>query len=80
MINDSFQVEFNVLIEKYSDLLIGKSSPEMIEKIKIMAIYSYLSKAMPPLLNHWNQMHPDSRDVIKNIFAEIKQLNEEHKK
>lgn len=77
---DPFNVEFNALIEKYSELLIGSSSPELTNKIKIMAIYSYLSKSMPPLVNHWNQMHPDARDEIKNIFAEIKQLNEERKK
>lgn len=79
MNQDKFKLEFDALIEKYCEFLTGNSNPDLIEKIKVMIIYNYISKAMPPLTNHWNQMHPDAKEEVKLIFTELKRLNEEHK-
>lgn len=75
----NFNLTFQALIEKYCELLLGESSPELIEKVKVMAIYNYINKSMPPLVSHWNQTHVDAKDEIKSIFEEIKRLNEQYR-
>lgn len=71
--------QFDGLLEKYTELMLGESNPKLKEKVKMWSLYSHISKSMPPLAKHWNEMYPDAKDGIKEIIAEIKKLNEEHR-
>ncbi|WP_377887842.1 DUF2573 family protein [Alkalihalobacillus sp. R86527] len=77
---ETLQEQVDGLMEKYTELLIGDSTPELKEKVKLWAMYTHLSKTMPPLAKHWNQMYPDAKDELKELVAEIKRLNEENRK
>ena len=74
-----FVQQFEALLEKYSELLIGKSDEETKEKVKAWALYSHIAKSMPALINHWNGLYPEAKDEMKGIINEIKQLNEQHR-
>jgi len=67
------------LLEKYTELLLGETSPELKEKVKAWVLYTYISKSMPPLVKHWNEKYPDGKDGIKKVIHEIKELNEKHR-
>ncbi|WP_078544135.1 YusU family protein [Litchfieldia alkalitelluris] len=71
--------QFNGLLEKYTELMVGKSDPELIEKVQMWALYSHIAKSMPPLAKHWNETYPDAKDGMKQLVNEIKELNEEHR-
>jgi hypothetical protein len=73
--NTPFETEFEALIETFSEMLIGSSSPEMVEKIKMWSIYNHIHKTMPALASHWNQAHPESRVVIRQLFEEVRALH-----
>lgn len=75
-----FAEQFNALLEKYSELLVGESDAETKEKVKAWALYSHIAKSMPALINHWSAMYPEARGEMKQIIQEIKQMNEEHRK
>ncbi|WP_270179947.1 YusU family protein [Alkalihalobacillus sp. CinArs1] len=77
---ETLQEQVDGLMEKYTELLVGESTPELKEKVKIWAMYTHLSKTMPPLAKHWNQTYPDAKDAMKELVAEIKMLNEENRK
>lgn len=77
--NTEFDIQFNALIEKMAELLTGDSSPEMTEKVKIWAIYNHIHKTMPALAGHWSQNHPESRAAIRQIFEEIRDINQAKK-
>ncbi|WP_433744269.1 YusU family protein [Falsibacillus pallidus] len=77
--NKEFNEQFDALIEKYTELLTGKSDRHLNEKIEKWALYTYISKTMPSLVKHWNGLYPDAKDSMKEIIMEIKQLNEEHR-
>jgi hypothetical protein len=77
--NQSFIEQFDALVEKYTELLLGKSSPELKEKVKIWALYSHIAKSMPVLGKHWNELYPDAKEQMKEIISEIKRLNEEER-
>lgn len=77
--NEPFQEQFEALLNKYTELLVGESNPELVEKIKMWALYTYISKSMPPLVKHWNELHPDGKEEMKKIISEIKQLNDMHR-
>jgi Protein of unknown function (DUF2573) len=77
--NDSFREQFEALMSKYTELLVGDSSPELTEKVKIWAMYTYVSKSMPPLAKHWNELYPDAKEEMKELVLEIKELNEQHR-
>jgi len=34
---------------------------------------------MPPLAKHWNAEYPDAKEQIKNVIAEVKELNEQNR-
>ncbi|WP_248927757.1 DUF2573 family protein [Paenibacillus hamazuiensis] len=70
---------FEALVEKFAELLVGDTSPEMIEKIKIWSVYNHIHKSMPALASHWNQSHPEARAEMRRLFEEIRDLNQEHK-
>ncbi|MBD8071482.1 YusU family protein [Bacillus sp. PS06] len=71
--------QFDGLLEKYTELMVGESNPELIQKVQMWALYSHIAKSMPPLAKHWNETYPDAKDGMKEIIAEIKVLNEEHR-
>ncbi|MDR4949193.1 DUF2573 family protein [Neobacillus cucumis] len=75
-----FKAQFEALLEKYSDLLVGESTEETKEKVKAWALYTHIAKSMPALAKHWNELYPDGKEKIKQISYEIKQLNEQHRK
>jgi Protein of unknown function (DUF2573) len=74
--NDSFKEQFDGLIEKYCELLLGDQDQELQQKVVYWALYSHIAKQMPLLAKHWNDTYPDSKGKLMGIIAEIKQLNE----
>jgi len=71
--------QFDGLIEKYTELMVGDSSPELKEKIQMYALYTHIAKSMPPLVKHWNATYPDAKEGMMELIAEIKKLNDEHR-
>lgn len=67
------------LMEKYTELLLGETSPELKEKVKAWVLYSHVAKSMPPLAKHWNESYPDAKQEVVALIAEIKELNEAHR-
>jgi hypothetical protein len=47
-----FVQQFEALLEKYSELLVGVSDEETKEKVKAWALYSHIAKSMPALIKH----------------------------
>jgi len=72
----SVRQSFDALIETYADLLIGDTSPESVEKVKLWALYSHIHKTMPALANHWNAQHPEAKAAVRELFEDIKALNQ----
>jgi hypothetical protein len=79
MMEKSFVKQFEALLEKYSELLVGASTDETKEKVKVWALYSHIAKSMPALAKHWNGLYPDAKEEMKQIINEIKVLNEKHR-
>ena len=77
--DQTLKEQFDGLIEKYTELLVGDSSDELKEKVKMWALYTHISKSMPPLTKHWNATYPDAKDNLKAVINEIKVLNEKHR-
>lgn len=74
--DQKFIDQFDGLLEKYTELMIGESSGEHKEKMKMWALYTFISKSMPPLVKHWNKEYPDGKAEMVTIIKEIKMLNE----
>lgn len=74
-----FDEQFDTLIDKYTELLLGETSPELKENVTKWVIYSHIAKSMPPLAKHWNSEFPEAKEEIKKIISEIKGMNEEHR-
>lgn len=74
-----FFQQFDALIDKYAELLIGDSSETAKEKIKAWALYNHIAKTMPALTKHWNGLYPEAKGEMKKIIDEIRQLNEQHR-
>lgn len=79
-VEDKFIQQFDALLEKYSELLVGESTPETKEKVKVWALYTHIAKSMPALAKHWNGLYPEAKEQMKEVINEIKQMNEEHRK
>lgn len=79
MMEKVFAQQFEALIEKYSDLLVGESSEETKEKVKTWALYTHIAKSMPALAKHWNELYPEARQEMKEMIQEIKLLNDQHR-
>lgn len=77
--NQKLSEQLDGLLEKYSELMVGKNTPEIKEKVKMWALYSHIAKSMPPLAKHWNETYPDAKESMKELVTEIKKLNEEHR-
>ncbi|MEH7109207.1 DUF2573 family protein [Bacillus sp. JJ1764] len=75
-----FAQQFEALLEKYSELLVGEATEATKEKVKAWAMYSHIAKSMPALINHWSSLYPEARTEMKQIINEIKELNEQHRK
>ena len=76
---EKFTEQFDALLEKYSELLLGSSERELQEKVRYWALYTQVSKTMPALVKHWNQLYPDGKQEMMELITEIKQLNEAHR-
>ncbi|AIE61246.1 YusU family protein [Bacillus methanolicus] len=76
---EKFYEQFDALLTKYTELLIGDTNDELKEKVKIWALYTHIAKSMPPLAKHWNELYPDAKEEMKQLVREIKQLNEAHR-
>jgi hypothetical protein len=74
--NPVFDEEFDGLVEKFAELLTGKSSTEMVEKVTKWAIYNHIHKSMPALTAHWGQSHPEAKREVRRLFEEIRDLNQ----
>lgn len=77
--NEQFKGQFDGLLEKYIELLLGNSDEALKEKVEVWALYSHIAKSMPALAKHWNEMYPEAKSEMIKIIAEIKQLNEKHR-
>jgi hypothetical protein len=75
-----FMEQFEALLEKYSELLVGTSDDPTKEKVRLYSLYSHIAKTMPALAKHWNGMYPDAKNQIVEIMNEVKALNEQHRK
>lgn len=74
-----FEEQLDGLLEKYTELLLGESSPELKEKVKAWALYTHISKSMPPLAKHWNEQYPDAKANMKALVTDIQELNKAHR-
>ncbi|MFP5105711.1 YusU family protein [Neobacillus sp. C211] len=74
-----FVKQFEALLEKYSELLVGEATDETREKVKVWALYSHIAKSMPALAKHWNGLYPDAKEEMMQIINEIKVMNEQHR-
>lgn len=70
------ETAFDGLLQKYTELLIGKDDPESIEMIKKWAMFNHIHKTMPNLVRHWHDSHPEAKAAMRGIFEEVKSLNE----
>jgi hypothetical protein len=75
-----FLQQFDALLEKYSELLVGTSEDAVKEKVTFYSLYSHIAKTMPALAKHWNGMYPEAKNQIIEIMNEVKVLNEQHRK
>ncbi|WP_026673592.1 DUF2573 family protein [Alkalihalobacterium bogoriense] len=73
------QQQLDGLITKYTELLLGQENEELKEKVKIWALYSHISKSMPPLAKHWNEQYPDAKEAMKELVSEIQELNKKNR-
>ncbi|MGN1401031.1 MAG: DUF2573 family protein [Bacillus sp. (in: firmicutes)] len=78
MLNE-FDAQFESLVSKYTELLVGEANPMLIKKVETWIIYNHIAKTMPSLASHWNTQFPDAKEEVKSIIAEIKALNESKK-
>lgn len=79
MVEQKFAQQFDGLLEKYTELLLGDSNEELKEKVQMWALYTYISKSMPPLVKHWNELYPDGKENIKSLIEEIRDLNQKNR-
>lgn len=80
MMEKIFAEQFEALLEKYSDLLVGESSEQTKEKVKSWALYTHIAKSMPALVKHWNELYPEAKEEMREMINEIKLLNEQYRK
>lgn len=78
--DQEFLQQFEALLEKYSELLVGDSTDLVKEKVKIYSLYSHIAKTMPALTKHWNGLYPDAKDQVVAIMNDVKTLNEQYRK
>jgi len=74
-----FDQQFESLITKYTELLLGDASDERIDQVKKWVLYTYISKSMPALVKHWNDLYPDGKNGMVELIKEIKELNDKNR-
>lgn len=74
-----FPEQFDALLEKYTELLVGQTDASKKEMVTQYALYSFIAKNMPALVKHWNSLYPEGKDEMKRIVGEIKEMNEAHR-
>jgi hypothetical protein len=74
-----FNQQFESLLAKYTELLLGDATDERKEQVKKWALYTYISKSMPALVKHWNELYPDAKNEMVELIKEIKELNDTHR-
>ncbi|MCC5801972.1 DUF2573 family protein [Rossellomorea vietnamensis] len=74
-----FPEQFDALLEKYTELLVGETDASKKEMVTQYALYSFIAKNMPALVKHWNSLYPEGKDEMKRIIGEIKEMNEAHR-
>lgn len=72
--SEKFNEQFDGLLEKYTELLLGESNEERKEQVQKWALYSYIAKTMPALVK---QTYPDAKEEMVQLITDIKRLNEE---
>lgn len=77
--SNKFDEQFDGLLEKYTELLLGESNEERKEQVQKWALYSYIAKTMPALVKHWNESYPDAKAEMVKLITDIKKQNEEHR-
>lgn len=77
--DEKFQGQVDGLIEKYTELLLGEASEDLIEKVKVWALYTHIAKSMPALAKHWNETYPEAKVEMMKAIGGIKALNEQHR-
>ncbi len=77
--NKEFELQFEALLDKYSELLVGDTSDDVKEKVKIYSLYTHIAKTMPALAKHWNGTYPQAKQELMQIMNDIKILNEQHR-
>lgn len=75
----SFNEDFDILLKKYTELLLGESDDAKKDQVVKWALYSHIAKSMPALVQHWNREFPEAKAEVVKIISEIKQLNETHR-
>ena len=73
--NSELEKQFESLVSKFAELVVGDDSPETVAKIKLWSIYNHISKSMPALTSHWNQTHPEAKAEMRKLFEEVRDLN-----
>ncbi|MFC0044312.1 DUF2573 family protein [Metabacillus iocasae] len=77
--DEKLKEQFDGLLEKYTELMVGDATDELKEKIQMWAMYTYIAKTMPALAKHWNEKYPDGKAEMMNLIKEIKELNDQHR-
>ncbi|MEB1808647.1 MAG: YusU family protein [Bacillaceae bacterium] len=78
--DEKLREQLDGLLEKYTELLLGVEDEVLKEKVQAWALYTHISKSMPPLAKHWNEQYPDAKEKMKELITEIQALNQEHRK
>ena len=77
--DEKFLTQMDGLTEKYTELLLGETSEELAQKVKVWALYTHIAKSMPALARHWNETYPEAKAEMVKLIGEIKTLNEQHR-
>jgi len=72
----ALRAAFDALLDTYAERLVGDASPETVERVKAWALYSHIHKTMPALTSHWNASHPEGKAAVRELFEEMKAMNE----
>ena len=75
-----FEGQFEALVSKYTELLVGQTNEELDRKVEMWALYSHIAKSMPALASHWNKEFPEAKNTLKELMEEIRSLNEQNRK
>ncbi|OLO28524.1 hypothetical protein BTR23_17450 [Alkalihalophilus pseudofirmus] len=77
--DEQLKQQLDGLLEKYTELLLGEGDEALKEKVQAWALYTHISKSMPPLAKHWNEQYPDAKEKMKELVTDIQALNKKHR-